>query len=663
MEAFDMSQFEILNDRPSGGIPPREVLRHGITKSILDGETALFDVLPGLGKSRSAAKIAEHGIPISVFTNLTENYGQFGGWSRDFGVESEKFPRSTVDCPSLSGQYPEDDTVKEAMEALDNGWPVSEIHDEYNLPCQQNRECEYIEKVQNLKVEGSGLLVGHYTQAYVESYVKDRVAVLDEDAFEEYYQSIKNPAQKAQDFIDSLNNFPLNDLKPLSGQKRDKILKRLENIGLEPEDHPNSVGEFHAKAPLIAYAIYGAEELDNGLKYIELPGNRVAVFDKWYPTDGEATIWLLDPPDFSKAEAVIGLDATPCIPKWERILGDDFTHYRLFDEDERNQHLRDQGYEFIQLNSYAWPSQGGNLSIEKCEAYLREVHREHGERPDLITSKDVRSELEDRGLDHLWNRDLHFGNHRGKNHLKDSELLVVLGSPSRRDNYFKHLTALFGESAERVKHVQGMNLSFGSTIGDDLLEQTRRGGVFQAAMRAGREKDAQATVFIATGLVPEWLETKRVGKRLPNGGFDACPNPRGDSNRAVIQVLRNEDGISGHEVARRAKLPKSTVSDSLNRLREDGLVEKKGRGRGTKWHDRGLEGANIAGNADIERIAGIPSKSSIRASRLFSGQVSPRQQLPNSPEDRYPDWIRDVQHRLEERRLDEQIKERWRDQQ
>ncbi|WP_394739447.1 hypothetical protein [Natronococcus roseus] len=126
MEALDMSQFEILNDRPSGRIPPREVLRHGIMESILDEETALFDVLPGIGKSRSISKIFGT-VPVSIFTNFRDNYEQFERWGKEDGIEVEKFPVATDLCPVLRSENPaqrDDPIVQKARNAHDDGWPV-----------------------------------------------------------------------------------------------------------------------------------------------------------------------------------------------------------------------------------------------------------------------------------------------------------------------------------------------------------------------------------------------------------------------------------------------------------------------------------------------------------------------------------------------------------
>jgi len=665
-----MSNYEALFERPTGKIHPREALMYGITEAILDSEVALFEVLPGVGKSRSITKAANGlKVPVTVLTNLTDNYGQYEDWGEEDGIDVEKLPKRDL-CPTLRDENPsyQDDTVaREARNALNRGWSPSEIHREFELPCQRGgKTCPYRERVAEIDTDGLNPLVGNHVQAYNPSYVEDRVVVLDEDAFDEYYEVIKRPAKLAQEFIDTLENFPLNELQPLTRQKglRDEVLSKLENIGLEPSDHTDSVGEFHAKAPLIAYAIYGGEELDNGLKYTELPGDRTAVFERLYETsgddhdDGIPTMWFFDLPDFSGAEAVIGLDATPCLSKWERVLGEGFKHYRLFGDQERNQYLHERGYDFTQLHNYAWPAQGGNLRPDKCEAYLREVYHEHGERPDLITSKAVRNDLQERGLDHLWNDSLYYGDVRGRNDLKDSELLVVLGSPSRPDSYYKHLAALFGESAERDEDTQGMNLSFGSPIADDILDTLRRGDVFQSAMRAGRKEDAEATIYIATGLVPEWLKTEKVGQEYEDGSFDACKSTRTDKQKAVIEAMQGEEGISAGEIIDKSGVKRKSVGGIRRDLQEQGLIEKEGERRWARYSDRGIESLNIAGEVDLSPIPQTPLKGYYKGIRGIESPLIPRRDLPDNPANRYPDWMRDIQRKASERRQREQEKRR-----
>jgi len=666
------SNLEVLFDRPTAWEHPQDVLRLGLLQSALEGETVLFDVLSGIGKSFNAAKIADV-MPVSVFTNLQDNYDQFEEWCEEAGVDFDKFPISTDDCPTLRGDYPDEDVVAAAKETYRKGWSVSTIHDELDLPCQHNGPCPYIKKIRTLDTEGRGLLVGYHNQAYVGPYVDGRVIVLDEDAFKEYYEDIDDPAKLAQEYIDTLDDFPHDKVEPLTGRQelRDEVLARLEKEGLDPDDHKSSIDEFHAKAPLIAYAIYGAEELGNGLRYAELPGNGTAVFDKLYETtgngydDGAPTIWLFDPPNLSRAEAVIALDATPSLSKWESLLGDDFEHYRLFDDDQRNRYLREQGYKFIQLNSHAWPAQGGGLNLDKCEAYLREVYREHGERPDLITSlavlgnKDSIEGLKDRDLDHLWNREMHYGDLRGKNKLEDSDLLVVLGSPSRSDSYYERLAALLGESAERVEDRKGANLSYGNEVADEILETTRRGGVLQAAMRSGRKDDVEATVYIATGLVPNWLDTKKAGQFSSDWSFDACRSTRTPNQKAVIEALQDEQGISAGEIIQESGVNRKSVGRIRRELQKQGLIEKEGKGRWAEYTDIGLQSLNIAGEVDLSPIPQTLIGDQFMGIRGIEYPIIPPRDPSRLPsEERYPDWMRNTMLSARDRKLDEQLKQR-----
>lgn len=648
---------EKLFERDTGAVDPEEVLRYGIAEASLDGETSLHDVLPGIGKSRTIPSIASATrMPITALTNLRENYEQYRQWGKEDGIPVQKLPTRDL-CPTLrddNPEYPQDSVAEEAREARDAGWSAGTIHQEFDVPCERGQNtCAYRDQVKDIDSNDPELFVGHFTQGHNPAYVRDRVVVIDESCFDTFSQKIQNPQEKARQYIETLDDFPFSEARrPEAGEEDDRqqALSMLEKEGLDPDEHRDAVGEFHAKAPLVAYTVFAAERMTNDIYYAELPGGRMATFS--LPLH-EAQLRLFDPPDFSAAESVIALDATPCLSNWRLLLGDDLKHYRLFTDKQRNQYLREQGYEFIQINSHAWPAQGGNLSIPKCEAILREVHRKHDARPDLITSKDVIDQLEKEGLGDLWREDMHFGDLRGKNDLADSELLVVLGSPSRPDGYYERVAAMHGETAERVEGTKGMNLTFGSPAADDILDSVRRGGVFQAGMRAGRTEDAEATVYIATGLVPDWLETKNVGRHTQTGGFDACISTREESDRKVIDVLQKEDGISGQEIARRANLAPSTVSDALNRLRQEGLVRKEGERRWTKWHADGVDDVNIAGFVDLDSIAEMPLKDSYKGTSAIDSPLLAQSPSPADPTDRYPAWMRDVQRRLRDQKADE----------
>lgn len=666
---------EILFNRRTNWEHPQEVLHYGITEAILHGETALFEVLPGVGKSRSITKIAS-GIkmPVTILTNLSDNYEQYSGWGAEDGVEVHKLPVSDL-CPTLKGGHTDDPIAQEAHEAYRNGWPVSMIHREFDVPCGRGEEtCPYRARVDEIDPDGPDPLVGHFTQGYNPPYVNDRVVVIDEDPFDHYITEIKNPIEKAEEYLNTLDEFPFKSARrpePGEGQKRRKALDRLEAEGLAPSNHQDSVGDFHAKAPLVAYAIIAAERMDNDWLVVELPRSRTAAF---YGQPGKGSIHLFEPPDLSDAKAVIGLDATPCLSKWEGILGDEFNHFRLFNDTQRNQYLRECGFEFIQLNNYVWPVSGGRVSLGRSEAYLREVPRKHGHHPDLITSKamlgikDNHEGLEDRGLGDLWNRQMHYGKLRGRNKLKDSKLLVVLGSPSRNDGDIQLPAALLGECAIPAKdpngdRLKGYYLDYQSRVANEILETTRRGGVFQAAMRAGREESVEATVYIATGMVPEWLDTKKAGKPNLGGHHDACTKLRSDGMKQVIEALRGADGMAPSELYDQVDLSKDQAKEHRRGLHQRGLIQKEGRTRGATYYDIWLESLNIAGEVDLSLSGDFRLKNSIRGfppNRTRPDPVIPRRDPPADPERRYPEWMRDVQRRARQKKFDNKLEDRWR---
>lgn len=665
-----MRNNTILAEKRTAEASPEAVLTAGVIRAALDGETALFDVLPGVGKSRSILALAkETEMPITVFTNIRDNYDQFKRWGDQVGVDVEKLPTRSL-CPTLRDDdpaYVDDPDARRARAAREASWPPSVIHRELSPPCDQGEgNCPYQEKIRGLDLDGSTVLVGHFTLAHNPVYVEDRVVVLDERCFDAFRKEIKNRIEKADEYVSTLDSFPFDEVRrpePGEEQKRVEALRQLEQQGLDPSDHSDSVGEFHSKAPLTAYAIYGADRLDNDL-YVAQYEDWTAVFDNPH----EGSLQLLDPPDLSNAEAVLALDATPCLSNWERILSEDLEHYRLFDDEQRNCYLRQRGYKFRQLHNYVWPVSNADVSLAKCEAYLREIQRKHGQRPDLITSKSLRTALEDRGVDHLWRKALHFGGLRGQNELEDSELLVVLGSPGRPDGYYQYIAAFHEECAEPAtdetgERLCGYDLDYQNDVANDKLETTRQGEVFQAAMRAGRSAEAEATVYIATGMIPEWLSTTPVGQKQRDDAFDACNRTRSEAERDVIATLRHEDEISGSEVGRRADLPGSTAREILRGLQDDDVVEKTGVRKGARWQDTGLDRLNAAGEVDLTPVSSTRFIDEIPLEEYNMGVSSKKPLLDQwgegTPPFGYPSWMKKIRYRARQQRHAERLRQAY----
>lgn len=660
---------QILSEK-YGGKQAETALKYGMIESVHNEETALFDVLPGVGKTKLTPEVVKKlGVRAVVLTNLRENYDQLKDFADQAGKPAKKLP-TVHQCPVLKedndGNYVnryDDPIAQQAREAYAKNWIPSQIHDSLEMPCQEDGTCEYSHRLDEIDPDGWDLLIGNYVQAHNLPYTKDRVVFIDEQAFQDFVNDIGNPKKRANAFLSTIDALPLDAVPTQPTQDEiDETLHLLEEKGLEPSDYSGNLGDFDSRAPKIAYGLLASTRWDNGLNVAELPGNGTVVFgDK-----NEDTFKLFDPPEFGEAEAVIGLDATPSIRDWERIIGKDLEHYRLFDAAGRNRYLRDDGNQFIQLHNHVWPANGGSPSIDKCEAFLRAIKQEHGVRPDLIASqatlgeKDDKEGLKDRGLDHLWNQNLHYGDLRGKNDLRDSELLVVLGSPSRSDDYYQEHAAFFDGCAEPATDKEGNRanghaLDYQNEAANEHLNAVRRGGVFQAAMRAGRTDGTEATIYIATGMVPEWLETKKAGQ-TSNGSFDACTHLRSKGEREVIEAMRGEKGISTSEIVEKVNIGREMVKKHRKALQDRGLIQKDGEKRGARYTDVDLDAINIAGSVDLSLSGNDPYYNPRRGDYPIESidMTPPKREGVSMP----PAWQRALWWATKEKRQQELLKQR-----
>jgi len=104
-------------------------------------------------------------------------------------------PRFNEDCPRARGDHDDqkvsgvDTEWSNLMKMLQNqlvppSW-IYELMGEH-MPCQQNGRCPYAAAC-DFEIEGIELLIGHPVHATIESYVKGRAVLFDEnagDAFE-----------------------------------------------------------------------------------------------------------------------------------------------------------------------------------------------------------------------------------------------------------------------------------------------------------------------------------------------------------------------------------------------------------------------------------------------------------------------------------------------
>jgi hypothetical protein len=614
-ESTDNSPI-ILMDQETEDRPLETVLLHAIANTALDGENALFSPLQGIGKSRQAASFAVD-FPSSIFTELTDNYDEFEDWTANKGNRAEQLPTSHKDCETIAGEYPNDPTAQKVREARKRGWPLELAHRKYEPPCS----CGYMEKKQQIDPNGLTPLVGNTVQAHNWKYVDDRHVFFDESAFENLTETYANPIERINQFLQTCPSFEIDSVPlRLTDDICEDVITILDEIGVNPYDYKDFVDEFHGKAPLLTYALFGAERMENGQYIAELPGDRRATYrnlhdkertdENGYGDPFAGKILLFDPPDLSGAKSITALDANPCLWQWEMILGEDFTHYRCFDDDGRNQYLHDQGYRFRQMNNYVWAAQGGNLSTGRPEACIRAIGTKHEKRPNMITSLDLQNDFIDRDLRHLWDEDqpneLYYGNVNGKNDIDDSNLLVVLGSPSRSDWFYQYYAALAGENAEPAtdedgNRLTGTDLDYQSEAANELHETITRGETFQAMMRAGRRDDSLTHVYVGTCMIPDSLNVQRLGQTCGDGHFDVCltDKPRTQNAKDVIEVLTGAEEISAGDIIDETGIHRDAVKTIRQKLQSKDLIEKTGTGRWARYTDVGLDEINVAGECDL----------------------------------------------------------------
>lgn len=644
---------------------PFDVLKASITESILNRQTALHRAPAGLGKSRSVTMIVDETAErLFIGTNLRDNYDEFEEWADKDGIHGEKLP-TAADA--------------EDVDPDETSWPISMLINHTELPDQPGYR-QQKELADRIRDKPASVLVGNPLQAHNPNNVEDRVVVLDENPFGPFVTAIEDPLDKAQEYADTFEQFPLTNVRrPEPGEqaKVERAIEKIEKAGLDPFDYPDQVGEFHAKAPLIAHAILSANNLKNGLYFAELPGDRYAVFDPQF-----SEIEIFDPPDLSEAKAVIGLDAEPCLPLWEAVIGD-YRFKRLFNDEQRNQFYQGvKNYDFRQLHDMKWSANTEQRlpSTNKAMSYLWETEKKHKQKPDLITTRTFKQKIDDE----LYRNSLHFGDVKGRNDLEESELLVVLGCPSLSDEHIKRWAALLGEVAEVAtddngERLDGDELDYQNEVANAIYDSIKN-RVFQAMLRVGRTDDAEATIYVGTNMIPDWLNITRVGRRVhpsdSNKSFDACVDLHTSHNskrRDVIEALCDSDGMTAKEIEEDADVSRPTAKKHRESLRKDGYIRAvdHGTGKRTEFVDERLDELNPFGSVDLSparRRHKIPKSSpynningDLRGyARPSHGQRSDfSDEGPSDPYDR--GWIYDIECRAEERKKDNLL--RWRNHQ
>ena len=549
-------------------------------------EAVLIDAPPGAGKTTSIPNIIRQtGKPTTYLTAREDLYAQMKETCTKAGLTSLVLSSPQRDCPTFDGDHGES-LMDEVKGLYRRGYSARRLHSDRHLPCEP---CPYVQ-AWDFNPENVDIIIGHYKHAYVNRVIDGRIVVLDEFPGNSYITSIPNPEPIVTEYVTRTDTIPYTDYDDLlqnRGGNTEAVELQAFN-GVQPErrfDLAEKCG--HALAPVLTLALIGMWDLENGF---ESTTKMVQVEDPQYGTvkmpctdlspappllshrvivrnKNTDELSVLNPPDLSHAEAVIGLDGTPTPVMWNLMTGIDFTHSPVLSKSELKEYISDiLDTDIIQINRSHKPYQNArNVTSNKDTKLLFWVWLREGQKPALITSKTALDEYQEYNggepLEYVTDSK-NFAQVRSSNDFKDEHLGFISGSRHYGDRYIKRWGAFSGQAIE-PNDERGCNRDYGE-FGNKVLQHMHRETI-QDALRFGR--NAQHTrVYVNTSVLPAW-----VPSRMPDEWMKFS-----EGARAVIACLqkRKGDALSQEGLTDQTGLSKRRVRSLLKEFTDCGYIEK-----------------------------------------------------------------------------------------
>lgn len=561
-----------------------------------NGEWLLVDALMSLGKSygtiQAAAATEE---PISILTSRgrKEQYRQFKEWCEDTDLDYRVLPSLYHDCPTAWGDFG-GDWKNRVCSLYRQGRTGRAIHDDVQEkygekpPCQRSGECPYIEGW-DFDASDFDVLIGHYVHAYVPPVVIGRTVVLDEfpaGAYESEFND--NPSEIVSHFLQTYEKIPFKYYDELRSNRHtaegDEVLKWITKQDFDSySEKVVRDDSAHTAAPDLVYTLLNAEDLGNGWERTKLPGTFQEVsFDRGrvgLVKKSNSAVYLLDPPDLSLANGIIGLDGTAIPELWETVLGLWLPHEQILTTDERRRYIRDVlGHEYVKTTEHVKPYScradmiPERVNLEKDATLLQGVAEAHDDLPSLITTARAEDFYEETGVLDLVAESKHYGDIRGSNDFDDTRVGVVIGSQHYGDGFVEKWSAYAGVPAEREG--KGILLDYGP-YGNLLLTHMREHQTLQAVMRFGRDGEG-ARIYIHTNTLPDWIPLEGTGQVLPVS----------DGMKQILEVLCEEqEEWRTEEITHypTVEISKRQMRDHLKTLTKWGYIDRIRDGRGHTW--------------------------------------------------------------------------------
>jgi len=580
--------------------------RH-IDTALRNGAHTLIDALPAMGKSSGVIRgAAETETPISVFTARHDLYGQYIEWCEEHSLSYHRLPSFHEDCHTAKGEYG-DDWREKVLDLYDEGVMASEIHkwaEQYfgeSLPCDDGQECPY-KQGWDFESDKYEVLIGHYQHAYNPDLTAGRVAVFDEFPADSFLLGFEDATvtSAVSTYVSEQDGLPFEDFTDLiegRNSEQGETARDWFNVDdLQRDGEPvlkDESGSANAYAPLLTYAVLVGENLDNGWEHAALEkGGGGGNHRKAARNRDSGRVSLLLPPELDDASGVIALDGTPTPSLWQLAVDTRLSHEQVLSDEERADYFTDAlDCILVQTTEAVKTYSSGTYVNAKTDGLLFEaVAEREGTEPALISTAKAIGQYEQAGVLSLIGKREHYGNLKGMNDFQQERIGIVAGSQHYGDSHVEQWGALAGKSVERGDG-KGTDLDYGE-FGNKILHHMREHEVLQAVLRFGRDGDS-ANIYVHTAALPEWVPVEAEGhiERWSKG------------TREVVEVLETDapDEWRTAEVSGQVDISTRQVRTNLNRLADDGYVEKRKEGRGDTW---------VVTDETIDRLGQVEFRSS-----------------------------------------------------
>lgn len=570
----------------------RKRLENTIAESYRNGDNVLIEALPISGKSYSSIKLAsETNTSILYLASLVETKKDARERCEEFELDWFEIPTPHNHCPSFQGKYGKKQ-VNSLEEKYKRGLSGKELHRSNNLPCGDS--CPYLKKL-DTDLSQYNVLIGNAKHGYNSDYSENRVVVKDEFSEKEYEKKYENAREMVNRFVRSVT-IPVDSydeiLQERDKEKGAKALSWFQQWGIY-RDMPNAkefVEDYHVHAPALTFALLVGDgyQLNNGWE--QVPFNTVDSWDigrcdlsesaQCVRDSKTGNMYLLNPPEFEKADGFVGLDGTPDLNKWQVATGLNLEQRTILDNKEKKKYITDiLNLNIIGLNDLANSYQNTtNISPPKDIKFAYSIWEKEGVKPGYISSKknyklhtDNDSDLYEY-IDVRPDSDgtkLNFSRVLSSKKYEEKQVGFVNGSRNHGDLYLKKWGAY-----------QGQTITVNDKRGKDRLYTVEETGetfqiypyyrlqTLQDVFRFGRNEEP-TTVYVNTSVLPDWVPT--VDEELPT--------IRG-SERTILEYLKQceENAASQTELTEYTGLSKSYVSRLTSNLEELDLVERHEQG-------------------------------------------------------------------------------------